>query len=78
MIRTQIYITDEEKKVLNLISGKTGQTKSELIRKAIDTFIKGYKQSNKAIVMKAAFGLWADRDDIEDFKKIRGEFDRNF
>ena len=40
MLRSQVYLTEIEKKELNLLSEETGKSQSELIREAIDLLIQ--------------------------------------
>lgn len=39
MIRTQVYLTDQQRSELALLSKSKGKKQSELIREAIDQFI---------------------------------------
>jgi hypothetical protein len=39
MIRTQIYLTEQQRFALNKLSSKSGKKQSELIREAVDTLI---------------------------------------
>lgn len=79
MIRTQVYITEQEKKALAQLSKETGQSQSELIRQGIDLLcqsIKG-KSENRLARMRAARGIWKDRKESE-FIKIRQSMERKF
>ncbi len=78
MIRTQLYLTAQEKEKLYLLSQELGLPQSSLIREAIDQFIenKFIEKQNKRNALKAASGLWADREDLPDFDQLRKEFDR--
>lgn len=76
MIRTQIYITDEERSALTSLAQQTGLSQSELIRQAIDHFCQLHKSSNKLERLRKAKGIWENRDDFCDFKDIRASFDR--
>lgn len=71
MIRTQIYLTDSEKKALNTISTETGKKQSELIRQAIDQFIPKFQNHNRLSLLRKAKGMWKNRKDIPDFEKLR-------
>lgn len=78
MIRTQVYLTELEQKQLNLLAQQSGVPKSEMIREAIDAFLQSklsLKQDRIAAI-RAAAGMWADRDDMPDFTAIRKELDR--
>ena len=78
MIRSQIYLTEDEKTALKLICKETGRTQSDLIREAIDSLINKINKKNNNIKRQEAFGLWKDRDDYPNAEELRNEFDRNF
>lgn len=78
MHRTQIYLTEIERQNLNQLTRRTGKSKSELIREAIDQFVesKRYKKENKLEALRSVRGLWEKRTDLPDFIALRKEFDR--
>ena len=78
MIRSQIYLTENEKSSLKFISEKTGRTQSDLIREAIDSLIETMGKKNVHTTRKKAFGLWKDKCDYLDIEELRKEFDRSF
>lgn len=71
MIRTQIYITEEEKKALEKLSKERNTTKSNIIREAIDQYVVNTTIEEKKEKLNAAFGMWKDRDDIPDVREMR-------
>lgn len=63
MTRTQIYIGEEERKLLEQQSAKTGASQSELIRRAIrSTYRLELTKEEKLEALEGVFGIWADRD----------------
>jgi predicted DNA-binding protein len=77
MVRTQIYLTDEQRRQLERLAAARGKKKSEMIREAID----GYLIKQEPRDWKAAFavvrGMWAERDDLDDFARdLRAEWAR--
>ncbi len=77
MVRTQIYLTEEEQYWLRSIAAKTGIKQSELIRNAIDKLIALHQEKDGKEILSRACGIWKDRKDLPDFKKIRKEWDRS-
>jgi RNase adaptor protein for sRNA GlmZ degradation len=76
MIRTQIYLTEEEKSALSSLSTQSGKSLSELIREAVDNLISRYSQSKRQHILDRTAGMWKDREDLPDFDKLRKEWDR--
>lgn len=72
MIRIQIYLTTQEQEQLCLLSKESGLHQSAIIREAIDQFIerKFTDKKKKQDSIKAAFGIWADREDLPDLRKM--------
>jgi len=73
MIRTNIYLTEQERQEIDVLASSTGRTQSEIIREAIDVYLDQHRRS---IIFQAA-GMWKDREDSPDFQNIRASFDRN-
>jgi hypothetical protein len=63
MLRTQISLTEEERRVLDLASARTGRSISSLIREAVEA-VYGLERStgDDLTAMRAAFGSWKNRD----------------
>lgn len=76
MIRTQIYLTEQQRVELAVIARNSGKKQSEIIREAIDRLIDQAGQCRKEIALREAAGLWKHRDDLPDFRAIRSEWDR--
>jgi hypothetical protein len=77
MVRTQIYLTEEEKSALNSISIQVGKKQSELIREAVDELISRYSASRRQEILDKTAGIWKNRDDLPDFTGLRKEWDRS-
>ena len=77
MVRTQIYLTESQREELAAIAEAEGKKQSQLIREAIDNLIDQSGSSRRETVLREAAGIWKDRTDLPDFKKMRREWDRN-
>lgn len=76
MIRTQIYLTDQQRNELAILSEIQGKKQSELIREAIDILIEQASQERRKKILCETAGIWKGRSDLPDFKAIRSEWDR--
>ena len=62
MDRTQIYLTPEESAALERASIKTGKTRSQLVREAIDEKYGSRRSLEEFMAaLDAATGIWKDR-----------------
>ena len=63
MTRTQIYLGDNERKILDRISKATGASASALIRQAIrSTYRVELTREEKLEALRRSAGIWADRE----------------
>jgi hypothetical protein len=63
--RTQLYLEDDMWQVLQLRARQSGDSMSELVRKAIRDVYLG-DQADRKTAMTGIMGLWRDRNDIGD------------
>ncbi len=77
MVRTQIYLTENQRDELAAIAKSAGKKQSELIREAIDLLIDQAGSDHRETVLLKTVGIWKDRADLPDFKVVRSEWDRN-
>ena len=70
MIRTQIYLNEEQKSTLEKLSEERGVSMAELIRDAVDRLLKEEKSTNFEIALHESFGIWRNRKEMQDPKKF--------
>lgn len=63
MQRTQISLTDEERRVLDAVVVRTGRSLSSLIRDAVEQVYGTQRSADDDLAaMRRAFGSWMDHD----------------
>ena len=77
MIRTQVYLTEQERNGLLALAEASGKKQSELIREAVDRFLAKFEETRIQILLENAAGMWKDRDDLPDFNATRRSLDRS-
>ena len=71
MVRTQIYLTEEEKSGIESITLTKGISQSEFIRQAIDKSLLDAIDIDKSVILDKIAGIWSDKEDIPDIREIR-------
>ena len=77
MVRTQIYLTERQRKKLTIMAETMGKKQSELIREAIDLLINQLDNRQREATLKKVAGIWKDRRDLPDYETLRGDWDRS-
>ena len=70
MFKTQLYLPDEANKMLDALARKLGSSKSELLRTAVDDFLRKYDDKK----LEEAFGIWKENE--IDLRGMRNEWER--
>jgi len=70
-MNTNVTITDEQMEKIKAISEHTGVSTDDLVRQAIDRMIveKAPKTGDWRQAVRAIYGIWKDRDDLEQTSK---------
>jgi predicted DNA-binding protein len=77
MVRTQIYLTNEQKRKLERLASASGKKQSEMIREAIDGYLAACEPTDWKAAFEAVRAMWAERDDLDDFvRDLRAEWER--
>lgn len=66
MKRTQLYLEDSQKKILEKIAEQRNTSMGEVIREAINKYIAENQIGSVIDALKKTQGLWKDRHDIKD------------
>jgi Arc/MetJ-type ribon-helix-helix transcriptional regulator len=74
--RTQIYLSESQRRALSSLARRLGRTRSDVIRTALDRFLQAHTPSERLDLLRQARGLWKSRRDLPDFRRLREESDR--
>lgn len=77
MVRTQIYLTEDQRAEIAEIANRSGRRQSEVIREALDRFIEQKGRHRREAVLREAAGIWRGRSDLPDLIALRREWDRS-
>lgn len=71
MVRTQVYLTEEEKRGLESAAVSQGISQSDLVRQAIDDLLAKIGEFDRGAILEDVSGIWAKRRDIPDIRSLR-------
>lgn len=77
VIRTQVYLTEEQRTKLKEQASISRRPVSDLIREALDDFLLRHAEEWRSEVLEAAAGMWAGRNDLQAVYSARATIDRN-
>ena len=77
VIRTQVYLTEEQRAKLKEQAARSRRPVSDLIRDALDDFLLRHAREYRREVLEAAAGIWAGRNDLQAVYSARATMDRN-
>ncbi len=72
----QLTLTDDEVRAIHDLSASVGQSPETILHAAIEQFLARHRQQNRLEAMRAARGIWSDRDDVPDLRELRDEWER--
>ena len=78
MVRQQLFVTAEQKKRLKMRAAATGRSEGEIIRRGIDRELddkSAEAEGDWKDAWRQAFGMWKDRDDLDEFYANRRKRD---
>jgi predicted metal-dependent peptidase len=78
MVRQQLFITAEQKKRLKARAAATGKSEGEIMRRGIDRELDdkaAEAEGDWKDAWRQAFGMWKDRDDLDEFYADRRKRD---
>ena len=70
MVRKQLFITADQNKRIKSRAAATGKSEGEIIRRGIDRELEDKAAEGAGDwkdAWRQAFGMWKDRDDIDEF-----------
>ena len=79
MVRQQLFITAEQKKRLKARAAATGKSEGEIMRRGIDRELDDKSAETEGDwkdAWRQAFGMWKDRDDLDEFYADRRKLRR--
>jgi len=71
MVRTQVYLTEEEKSSLESAALSQGVSQSDLIRRAIDELLAKTSRIDTVAILDEIAGVWSNRSDIAGIRDLR-------
>ncbi|MCY4078330.1 MAG: ribbon-helix-helix protein, CopG family [Acidobacteria bacterium] len=77
MVRTQIYLTEDQRAEIAAIASQSGKRQSEVIREALDHFLEQRSRRRRKAILREAAGIWRDRTDLPDLDALRRAWDRD-
>jgi predicted DNA-binding protein len=79
VLRTQIYLEDEQKARLEAIARSRSVSMADVVREAVSEYLAKNEADHRSAVVRETFGAvseWGDRDGVDLVREIRGQWRR--
>ena len=76
MTTETIQLSQIESDALDALARSSGKSRETLLREGLELLLARPKPADWKEKLRSIEGIWRDRDDLPDFRKIREEFDR--
>jgi hypothetical protein len=76
VVRTEIYLSEDQQRRLHERSGASGRSESELIQEAIDSLLAQPDLAERLAMLRSARGMWEHREDLPDLRELRRGWNR--
>jgi len=74
-LKREIRLTRDQERSLKAAALATGKTETELIGEALERYLEQVDTRKKYDALMAGAGMWKDRTDLPDVRKMREEWD---
>ncbi len=74
MPRKQINVSENQLEMLRAMAARTGKSENQLLNEALEQFLESAEEEKKLKNLMAAAGIWSDREDLPDIRKMREEW----
>lgn len=76
MAIAQVTLSESETQALEALSHSKGKTQEEILHDAIEQFLARHDSETRLVALRRARGIWCERENLPDFRKLRSEWDR--
>lgn len=78
MVKKQVILDNDQASHLKAVATRLNKKEGELIREAVEKYLDELEIDKRLEDFMSAAGIWKDRKDLPDFKKVRKSLDRDF
>lgn len=77
MAAIELKISEQSRRALNQIARVTGKSEDDLVNEAVEQFVAKFPNGDRLTALRAAKGIWKDRNDLPSLDMLRRESNRD-